>query len=73
MKDFNKRWKIWGAGKTAEYELGKTADLENEKKQPILKTRQNCQFWKRDKTTDFEKYTQPLILRLDKTAVFCVR
>ena len=48
----------------------KTADFENETKQPILKTRQNRRFWKRDKTADFEKETKPPILKWDKTADF---
>ena len=34
----------------------------NETKQPILKTRQNSRFWKRDKTADFENETKPPIL-----------
>ena len=36
----------------------KTADFQNETKQPIFKTGQNSQFLKRDKTADFQNGTK---------------
>ena len=32
--------------------------------------RQNCRFWKRDNTADFDNETEPPILKWDKTAAF---
>ena len=41
----------------------KTADFQNETKQPIFKTRQNSRFSKRDKTADFQNETKQPIFK----------
>ena len=37
-------WTLGGQDKTADFKWDKTADFENETKQPILKMRQNRRF-----------------------------
>ena len=51
----------------------KTADFQNETKQPIFKTRQNSRFSKRDKTADFQNETKQPIFKTGQNSRFSKR
>ena len=68
----NRWFRKWD--KTAAFKWDKTADSENETKQPILRQNRRFRKWKTadfkwDKTADFENETKPPILNETKPPI----